>query len=139
MAPIVTDAEKIKRRDKVKAKRRRRGKKCKPLPPRRRGSDLADFYHLSENVHRARRKVFGEEPPEGKAWSDERIHVFKHQSYATAWEKLIQWRAALRGKGKREAADWQRPNRITMQTLHETVKRLRPPLGSAQRHGRRRP
>jgi hypothetical protein len=27
-----------------------------------------DFYHLSENVHRARRKVFGEESPEGKAW-----------------------------------------------------------------------
>ncbi len=40
MVPIVTDAEKIKRRDKVKAKRRRSGKKCKPLPPRRRGSDL---------------------------------------------------------------------------------------------------
>jgi len=41
MVPIITDAEKIKRRDKVKAKRRRRGKKCKPLPPRRRGSDLS--------------------------------------------------------------------------------------------------
>ena len=39
MVPILTDVEKIKRRDKVKAKRRRRGKKCKPLPPRRRGSD----------------------------------------------------------------------------------------------------
>jgi hypothetical protein len=179
MVPIITDAEKIKRRDKVKAKRRRRGKKCKPLPPRRRGSDLSwkefkiaffyseggkhqhvafthgnhvaagkllrreadrlrfqkadqrvglvdgatwireqmqlhfaeldglglDFYHLSENVHRARRKVFGEESPEGKAWADELMHVFKHQSYAIAWEKIIQWRAALRGKGKREAAD----------------------------------
>jgi len=41
MVPIITDVEKIKRRDKVKAKRRRRGKKCKPLPPRRRGSDLS--------------------------------------------------------------------------------------------------
>ena len=41
MVPIITDAEKIKRRDKVKAKRRRRGKKCKPLPPRRHGSDLS--------------------------------------------------------------------------------------------------
>jgi hypothetical protein len=40
MLPIITDAEKIKRRDAVKAKRRRRGKKCKPLPPRNRGSDL---------------------------------------------------------------------------------------------------
>jgi predicted HAD superfamily Cof-like phosphohydrolase len=179
MVPIITDAEKIKRRDNVKAKRRRSGKKCKPLPPRRRGSDLSwkefkvaffysegaerqhvafthgnhavagkllrreadrlrfqkadqrvglvdgavwireqmrlhfaeldglglDFYHLSENVHRARRKVFGEESPEGKAWADALMHVFKHEGYATAWEKIIQWRAALRGKGKREAAD----------------------------------
>ena len=179
MVPIITDAEKIKRRDKVKVKRRLRGKKCKPLPPRKRGSDLSwkefkvaffyseggkhqhvafthgnhavagkllrreadrlrfqkadervglvdgavwireqmrlhfaeldalglDFFHLSENVHRARRKVFGEESPEGRAWADELMHMFKHQSYATAWEKIIQWRAALHAKGKREAAD----------------------------------
>lgn len=181
MVPIITDAEKIKRRDKVKAKRRRCGKKCKPLPPRKRGSDLSwkefkiaffysedakhqhvafthgnhvaagkllrreadrlrfqkadervglvdgatwireqmqlhfaeldalglDFYHLSENVHRARRKVFGEEAPGGKAWADELMRCFKHDGYTVAWEKMVQWRAALRGKGKgkREAAD----------------------------------
>jgi hypothetical protein len=181
MVPIITDAEKIQRRNKVKAKRRRSGKKCKPLPPRRRGSDLAwkefkvayfysedakhqqvafthgnhvaagkllrreadrlrfrqadervglvdgatwireqlqlhfaelsglglDFYHLTENVHRARRKVFGEEAPEGKAWADELMHQFKHEGYSAAWEKIVQWRAALRGKGKtkRAAAD----------------------------------
>jgi hypothetical protein len=179
MVPIVTEAEKVKRRDKVKAKRRRRGRKCKPLPPRRRGSDLPwkefkvaffynedakrqhvafthgnhvaagkllrreadrlrfqkadervglvdgakwiheqmqlhfaeldalglDFYHLSENVHRARRRVFGEESPEGKAWAEEMMHVFKHEGYSAAWEKAIQWRATLRGKIKREAAD----------------------------------
>ncbi len=179
MVPIITDAEKVKRRDGIKAKRRRSGKKCKPLPPRKRGSDLAwkefkviffysedakhqhvafthgnhiaagtllrheadrlffreadehvglvdgatwireqmelhlaeldalglDFFHLSENVHRARRKVFGEESPEGSAWADELMHVFKHEGYAAAWEKIIQWRATLRGKGKREAAD----------------------------------
>ena len=40
-----------------------------------------DFYHLSENVHRARRKVFGEESPEGKAWADNLMHVFKHEGY----------------------------------------------------------
>ena len=162
MVPIITDAEKIKRRDAVKAKRRLRGKKCKPLPPRKRGSDLSwkefkvaffyseggkhqhvafthgnhvaagkllrreadrlrfpkadervglvdgavwireqmqlhfaeldalglDFYHLSENVHRARRKVFGEDSPEGKAWADELMHVFKHEGCAAAWERL---------------------------------------------------
>ena len=179
MVPIITDVEKIKRRDNVKAKRRRRGKKCKPLPPRKRGSDLPwkefkvaffyseggkyqhvafthgnhtaagkllrreadrlrfpkaddrvglvdgavwireqmrlhfaeldalglDFYHLSENVHRARRKVFGEESPEGKAWADELMHVFKHEGYAAGWERILPWRTALRGKVKRKAAD----------------------------------
>lgn len=177
MVPIITDAEKITRRNKVK--RRRLGKKCKPLPPRKRGSDLSwkefkvaffysedakhqhvafthgnhaaagrllrreadrlrfqkadervglvdgavwireqmrlhfaeldalglDFYHLSENVHRARRKVFGEESPEGKAWADELMHVFKHEGCAAGWERILPWRTALRGKGKRKAAD----------------------------------
>jgi hypothetical protein len=179
MVPIITEAEKVKRRGTIKAKRRRSGKKCKPLPPRKRGSDNAwkefkvvffysedakrqhvafthgnhltagtllrreadrlrfraadehvglvdgavwireqmelhlaeldalglDFYHLSENVHRARRKVFGEEAPEGRAWADELMHIFKHEGYAVAWEKIVQWRAALKGKVKREAAD----------------------------------
>ena len=179
MVPIITEAEKVKRRDTIKAKRRRSGKKCKPLPPRKRGSDLAwkefkvvffysedaqhqhvafthgnhvkagtllrreadrlrfreadehvglvdgavwireqmelhlaeldglglDFYHWSENVHRARRKVFGEEAPEGRTWADDLMHVFKHEGYAAAWEKIIQWRATLKGKTKREAAD----------------------------------
>jgi hypothetical protein len=179
MVPIITEAEKIKRRDNVKAKRRRSGKKCKPLPPRHRGSDRAwkefkvaffysedakrqhvafthgnhavagkllrreadrlrfqradervglvdgavwireqmrlhfaeldalglDFYHLSENVHRARRKVFGEESPEGKAWADELMHVFKHEGYAAGWERILSWRTALRGKAKRKAGD----------------------------------
>jgi hypothetical protein len=179
MVPIITEAEKVKRRDTIKAKRRRCGKKCKPLPPRKRGSDLAwkefkvvffysedakhqhvafthgnhllagtllrreadrlrfreadehvglvdgatwireqmelhfaeldglglDFYHLSENVHRARRKACGDESPEGRAWADELMHTFKHEGYSAAWEKIIQWRAALKGKTKREAAD----------------------------------
>ena len=178
MVPIITDAEKIKRRDAVKAKRRRRGKKCKPLPPRKHGSDLPwkefkvaffysengkhqhvafthgnhevagkllrreadrlrfakadervglvdgavwireqmklhfaelsalglDFFHLSENVHRARRKVFGEESSVGKIWADELMHIFKHEGYAAAWEKLLAWRTTL-PETKREAAD----------------------------------
>jgi hypothetical protein len=179
MVPIITESEKVKRRDNVKAKRRRSGKKCKPLPPRKRGSDKSwkefkvaffysenakhqhvafthgnhltagtllrreadrlrfreaservglvdgavwireqmdlhfaeldalglDFYHLSENVHRARRRVFGEESPEGRAWADNLMHVFKHEGYTEAWQKIVQWRAALKGKVKREAAD----------------------------------
>ena len=64
-----------------------------------------DFYHLSENVHRARRKVFGEESPEGKAWADELMHVFKHEGCSAAWERLLPWRTTLRGKVRRKAAD----------------------------------
>lgn len=39
--PLVTDAEKQKRRTKVKAKRQRCGKKCRPLPRAKPGSDQA--------------------------------------------------------------------------------------------------
>jgi hypothetical protein len=39
MAPVITQAEKDKRRALVKAKRRRRGRKCKPLPTPRKGAD----------------------------------------------------------------------------------------------------
>jgi hypothetical protein len=39
MVPTVTDAEKVKRREAIKRTRQRSGKKCRPLPPRRKGSD----------------------------------------------------------------------------------------------------
>jgi len=64
-----------------------------------------DFYHLGENVHRARRSVFGEESPEGKAWADELMHVFKHEGCAAAWDRLTAWRGGLGRSRKREAAD----------------------------------
>jgi len=179
MVPVITDAEKQKRREAIKAKRRRCGKKCRPLPPRKRGADQAwkefkvvyfysedmrrqhvafthrnheaagklmrreadrlrfghagqrvavvdgavwireqmqlylaeldglglDFYHLGENVHRARRAVFGDDSPEGRVWADELMHVFKHHGYGAAWERLVQWRAKLARSRKRQAAD----------------------------------
>jgi hypothetical protein len=169
MVPLVTDAEKAARRAKVKQKRRR-GKKARPLPPRRPGADqhykefkivaiydedqkhrlvsgtrgdceaagrlmrreagrvrmdLADekvgnvdgspwirnqverqclpldalgldFYHLSENVHKARREVYGEDDEAGKAWAGELLHVFKHEGYEPAWRRLLGWRVGLR-------------------------------------------
>jgi hypothetical protein len=178
MVPLVTDAEKRLRRAKVKEKRRRSGRKCRPLPALKKGADQAwkemkvvyyysedmrrqhvattmqnhraagrlmrreadrlnfraatervglidgapwirlemeehlaeldglglDFYHLGENVHRARRAVFGEEAVEGQAWATELMHTFKHQGYAAAWQTLVAWRAPLRSK-KRKAAD----------------------------------
>jgi hypothetical protein len=39
MVPLVTDTEKVSRRQKVKEKRRHRGKKARPLPTRKEGAD----------------------------------------------------------------------------------------------------
>ena len=179
MVPVITEAEKLKRRAAIKVNRRCCGKRCKPLPPRKQGADQAwkefkvvyfysedmrrqhvafthlnheaagklmrreadrlrfrqatqrvavvdgatwireqmqlhlaeldglglDFYHLSENVHRARREVFGEDTPDGCAWANELMHVFKHEGYGAAWERLVQWRAKLTRSRKRKAAD----------------------------------
>ena len=177
MVPLVTDAEKTSRRQKTKEKRRRRGKKARPLPPRKLGADQhykefkivalydrlryrlvsgtqgrlhqltgrlmrreasriqldradekvgnvdgspwirnqvqrqslpldalgLDFYHLSENVHKARREIFGEDDEAGKQWAGQLLHVFKHNGYAAAWKQLLEWRVAL--KRGRPAAD----------------------------------
>jgi hypothetical protein len=180
MVPVITHAEKEKRRAKVKQKRRTCGQKRRPLPPLRKGADrdwkefkvvyfydeelqhqhvvvthlnhqaagrlmrreadrlgfreakervanvdgapwireqlelhLAeldglglDFYHLGENVHRARRAVFGEESAEGKAWVEDLLHLLKHAGCDAGWERLVQWRANLgRSPKKRQAAD----------------------------------
>jgi hypothetical protein len=170
MVPLVTDAEKAARRHKVKQKRRKRGRKARPLPPKKRGADQGykefkivayydetqehrlvcgtrggheeagrwmrrqasrirldladqkvgnvdgspwirnqvrrqglplddlglDFYHLSENVHKARREVYGEEDESGRRWAGDLLHVFKHDGYETAWLSLLAWRVALR-------------------------------------------
>jgi len=178
MAPMVTAEEKAKRRAKVKAKRQRRGRKCRPLRRSKPGADqrykefkivtyydelkrhrlvlgtkgnhveagrmmrrLAgridlsaaaekvgnvdgapwiriqvatqnlpldslglDFYHLAENVHKARRAIYGETDETGKSWVAEVLHVFKHEGYGAAWDQLLKWRAQWRG-AKRAAAD----------------------------------
>lgn len=41
MMPVITDAEKRLRRKKTKEKRQKSGRKCRPLPPLRKGSDLS--------------------------------------------------------------------------------------------------
>jgi len=64
-----------------------------------------DFYHLGENVHLTRRWVFGEESSEVRAWADELMHVFKHEGYAAAWDRLAAWRAGLGHSHKRKAAN----------------------------------
>ena len=180
MVPVVTDAEKLKRREKVVAKRHaaaRLGRTQRPLPPRQHGTDLPykefktitfydesnehhhillsrarrikvgpllrreatrlkfldaderianvdgaswippqlddadlrlhgcglDFYHLAENVHAARRRVFGDEHPTGQTWAAALLHTLKHDGYETAHEQLLKWLSPLRGR-KRQAA-----------------------------------
>jgi hypothetical protein len=178
MVPQVTDVEKRTRREKIKAKRRRRGRKAKPLAGFKPGADqkykefkiiayydetqehrvvsgtrgdcnvagrlmrreaarirfdLADekvgnvdgspwirnqveqqslpldelgldFYHLCENVHKARREIYGEEAETGKEWAGAMLHLFKHEGYEATWEKLLTWRQEQR-RSYRTAAD----------------------------------
>jgi hypothetical protein len=178
MVRLVTDAEKKTRREKVRTKRQRRGKRARPLPRRNVGADQKykefkivayyseaqkhrlvsgthgdhhvagrlmrreacrihldeaderignvdgapwirnqverqnlgidalglDFYHLSEKVHKARREIYGEEDEAGKQWVGDLLHVFKHEGYKVAWEKLLKWRASLK-RGQRSEAD----------------------------------
>ena len=182
MVPVVTDAEKHTRREKIVAKRRiaaRQGRRQPPLPPRQRGADLPykefktitfydesnehhhvllsrrrrtqvgpllrreaarlkfheaderlvnvdgaswippqledaqlqlhgcgcglDFYHLAENVHATRRRVFGDDDPAGQTWATTLLHTLKHDGYEAAHEQLLAWLTPLRGR-KREAA-----------------------------------
>ncbi len=64
---------------------------------------VLDFYHLCENVHKARRAVFGEDSDEGRSWVAELLHTFKHSGYQPAHEKLVSWHKGLQGR-KRKAA-----------------------------------
>jgi len=178
-APLVTQAEKEKRRQQVLAKRRRCGKKRRALRRMKRGADQRykefkavafydhemehrwvavtrgdcqaagrlmrraawqigfgsadyrvgnidggpwimgqivarrlpmtatglDFYHLGENVHKARRAIFGEENPAGSQWAGALLHVTKHAGYAPLWEGLLELRKGTRGQARRKAAD----------------------------------
>jgi hypothetical protein len=64
-----------------------------------------DFYHLADNVHKARRVVYGEDDEAGKTWAGEVLHTFKHDGCEAGWDKLVAWRTRLRSKAKRRAAD----------------------------------
>jgi hypothetical protein len=64
-----------------------------------------DFFHLSENVHKARRAIFGEENEAGKQRAGELLHTAKHEGYQPFWEKLLELRKESRGKARRKAAD----------------------------------
>lgn len=64
-----------------------------------------DFFHLAENVHRARRCCFGEDDPAGHAWAAELLHAAKHQGYEALRDGLARWRGTLRAPAKRRAGE----------------------------------
>jgi hypothetical protein len=184
MVPHVTAAEKRTRRDRVKAKRRRGGRRRRALPKARPGADGPfkefkvvvcyddaaehrlvsvtrgdceqagrlmrrdagrvgldqaddkvgvvdgsdwirnqirrqslplddlglDFYHLAENVHKARRAVYGEEDPKdptapGNVWVGQVLHTAKHAGYAPLRDQLQAWQAGLRGASQLKAGE----------------------------------
>jgi hypothetical protein len=69
-----------------------------------------DFYHLAENLHQARRAVYGEEDPKdetapGNAWVGQVLHTAKHEGYEAFRTQLQEWQNGLRGVGRRQAAE----------------------------------
>ena len=63
-----------------------------------------DLYHLAENVHKARRAVYGEAAADGQAWASAMLHTAKHSGYDAFWDALCTWRGGYRGR-RRKAAD----------------------------------
>ena len=61
-----------------------------------------DFYHLSENVHKTRRLVFGEENEAGKKWADDLMHKIKHEGYEPLRLELLNLRQKYRGNKRKE-------------------------------------
>jgi hypothetical protein len=63
-----------------------------------------DFYHLEENVQKARRVVYGEDCDPGQPWAAAVAHTAKHEGYAALPDQLVAWKATLRGAKRRKAA-----------------------------------
>lgn len=69
-----------------------------------------DFYHLSENMHKARRVVYGEADPKdekapGNVWVGQVLHTAKHEGYEKLRDQLQKWKLELRGASHLEAAE----------------------------------
>lgn len=58
------------------------------------------FCHLGENVHKARRAIFGEENEAGKEWAGTLLHVARHEGYPPLREGLVDLRKNTRGPAR---------------------------------------
>jgi len=75
-------------------------KRCLPMT-----ATGLDFYHLGQNVHKARREIFGEDDPAGLQRVGKLLHTVKHTGYEPFWEQLLALRTTARGRRRRKAAD----------------------------------
>jgi len=66
---------------------------------------ILDYYHASRHVHQARRAVFGESSADGRAWAGRLLEQLIARPFDELWQTLIETRARLRAKAKREALD----------------------------------
>lgn len=66
---------------------------------------VLDYYHASQHVHQARRAVFGESGADGLAWAERVLEQLRTRPFDELWQTLVQTRAPLRAKGKRQALD----------------------------------
>lgn len=69
-----------------------------------------DFYHLSENVHKARRVVYGEEDPKdekaaGNVWVGGVLHTAKHEGYVKLRDELQAWKDGLCSASQKKAGE----------------------------------
>lgn len=64
-----------------------------------------DFWHFSENIHRAKRIVFGDDEV-GTGWAKELGDTFLNDGFEAGWDKLLTCRQGYRSGKKREALDW---------------------------------
>lgn len=56
-------------------------------------------------MHQARRAVFGESSEAGQQWVGHVLEQLSTRPFDELWQTLVQTRAPLRAKGKREALD----------------------------------
>ena len=115
MVPAITDSEKCKRRAAIKLKRQRSGKKCRPLPPRRPGTDES-FKEFKAITFYSESGDYWHERLTRSRWSGVGPlvrHEAKRLNFAAADEKIANVDGALRIRNQLTA----RPHELPLDGL----------------------